>query len=411
MPLNQRVNLFWLLPAIIILAPLIGLITIAVYPEPFGHIREDAPVVLLPLALYTVFAAVFFGAWALVSNLSEAKISPAIDDPNPADGFVLVAATLALAALMLSQFNVLDVLTGEVRKGELRGDGQVIASLKKFAIPALFAYTALLWRTRQVSLRVLLFVGFTTAAVGISTGSKSGMLVAIAPGILAAFYDGMRVKHLIVALGAGTASLLAFAALFDSRWSLSSSLWYVWYRTFPQTAEIPYRMTIRSMDPSFSFEYLQSLFFVVTNTVLRQVVPDPENLYQYTFNRAISGELYPERIDLIRTMEWNHTPHVYIEGLMALGFYGFWVYAIIAALAGALLMKAIFRRIGAGDFALASVLCTYFVVVYSAWVNSAGITGLVHPFPILTLLATWGLLRGLKVVGRLFRAGAAPRTS
>ena len=120
MPLNQRVNLFWLLPAIIILAPLIGLITIAVYPEPFGHIREDAPVVLLPLALYTVFAAVFFGAWALVSNLSEAKISPAIDDPNPADGFVLVAATLALAALMLSQFNVLDVLTGEVRKGELQ---------------------------------------------------------------------------------------------------------------------------------------------------------------------------------------------------------------------------------------------------------------------------------------------------
>ena len=146
------------------------------------------------------------------------------------------------------------------------------------------------------------------------------------------------------------------------------------------------------MQGTLDINYPETLIGVVTNTILRLVTGDPDGIYRFNLSTAVSAALYPERIPLINSGEWNQTPSVYVEGLVALGP----LYALLAcatAAFGAGLFTLIRNAIREGRHFFASVAMTYFVFVYLAWLNSAGITGLVHPFPLLALALTWALLR------------------
>lgn len=399
---RRRVDLLTFLPIFVVVLPCFGLLLLPVLPSLSPYPLGTTPS-FIPFVLCGIFAVLFiwtmrmtlvcFGRNHLVADASaDAEISPTL----------LIMAALVMFIVSLSQVNVGAMFSGDIYKGDLRVNGQLLAVLTKFVLPTMFAYACLAWRYEPSRVRAvsLLVVGATTFVSVFLLGTKAGSLIAILPGVLVLFWRGVSLRALIgMALG-GLVVILVASSLFDtSGQGLVGSLGYVLKRTFLLTAEVPYRITMAALTGDSGVNYPHTLMSILTNAVLRQIIDAPTDLYTYSFSGAVSGLLYPELIPKINSGEWNHTPPVYSEGIVALGpFFG--LMAVFAGGVGGLLTHAIRLLVVRRKLILTSLMLTYFVFIYIAWLNSAGIAGLAHPFPILALTATGGALLVLTKVGR-----------
>lgn len=404
-----RVDLLTTLPLFVIILPCIGLLLLPFFPALSPYPLGAAPS-FIPFILYTIFAVLF--AWAMLVTLAQlARIRP-VTAASPADvevsPHILVVATLIIFVVTLSQVDVIALFAGDIYKGDLRVDGQLLAILTKFVTPTFFGYACFAWRNERSPARMVsvFVVGIVTFVSAFLLGTKAGALIAILPGVLVLFWHGVSVRTFLHMTVASLAVILAASSLFDtSGQGIVGSLVYVLNRTFMLTAEIPYRITVAALAGDSGIDYPRTLMSVLTNTVLRQVIESPVDLYTYSFSGAVSALFYPEMIPQINSGEWNHTPPVYSEGIVAFGPL-FGLMALIAGSAGGALIYAIRRLAASQRLILTSLMLTYFVFVYIAWLNSAGVAGLIHPFPAFALAATGGGLVALRLLGsRLHRVG------
>lgn len=399
-----RVDLLTTLPMFVIVLPCVGLLLLPVFPalSPYPLGRTPS---FIPFVLCSIFAVLFI--WAMLMTLAylarlrvvTAAAAVARSEVSPR---ALMVAIFAIFLLMLTQVDVIALFAGDIYKGDLRVDGQLLAILTKFVMPTLFAYTCLAWRDEQSRARTIsvVVVGGATFLSAFLLGTKAGSLIAILPGVLVLFWRGMSMRTFLGAVAVAVAVILIASSLFDtSGQGIVGSLGYVLKRTFLLTAEIPYRITMAALTGDPGIDYPRTLMSVLTNTVLRQIIDTPLDLYTYSFSGAVSGLFYPEMIPQISSGEWNHTPPVFSEGIVALGPL-FGVMAVVAGSLGGALIYGI-RRLAAGHkLVLTSLALSYFVFIYIAWLNSAGIGGLIHPFPILALAATGLAITSLRELSR-----------
>jgi len=303
--------------------------------------------------------------------------------------------------MVLDRIDIVGVLTGHIDKEDIRASsGTLIAVVIKYLAPSFFAYICLVYRfsSGRISWKAVAISGAVVFFAGLSLGAKTGAIFTILPGILALFLNGMRMRTLAFLGMAGVVTIVGAGMTFDRfhRGDLGATLQYVADRAFILEAEPPYKIIRRAADGTLGVDYLPTLAVVATNAVLRRTVQEG-TLYRYSFPGVVSAEMYPRRIPNINSGRWNHTPDVMVEGVVAFGFYNFWLMAFIMVGIGWMLNNAIRSAVQAGNMAFASVVLTYFVFAYLAWINSAGVASLIHPLVLGSLFIAWAMLRSIPV--------------
>jgi hypothetical protein len=178
------------------------------------------------------------------------------------------------------------------------------------------------------------------------------------------------------------------------------SISYVFSRAFLLTAEIPYRIAQAALGGDVGVDYTKTLMSIFTKTALRYFIETPHELYEYSFSGAVSALFYPQLIPEINSGEWNHTPPVFAEGIVAFGPW-FGAMAIFAGVVGGCIIFYLRSLVARNSAILASLAITYFVFVYVSWLNSAGVAGLLHPFPLMALAIAGCLLVAMEYLGSL----------
>lgn len=403
-----KINLMSVLPLAMLSLPEIGLVLIDLDPSRYQFILEDRPYTSLPLILHSLFILAFLAALCLMSlarwGTPKIPLSPVKAEPWMMSRRTVYLVSLLLAVLVLNQVDVIALLQGHLEKGEIRTAGAGQAVIIKYFAPSFFAYVCLLYRyvPGKVSRKAVFTAGAVTFFAGLTLGAKAGAVFTIMPGVLALFLSGIRVRTVVFLGLGGCIAIVGAGMTFDkfNRGDFVGTLHYVADRAFILEAEPPYKIVRRAANESLGIDYFPTLAAVATNTVLRLMVPN-DTMYRYSFSGAVSAEMYPGKIDEINRGEWNHTPDVMVEGIVAFGFYNFWLMAIIAAVVGRVLIRMVRTSVQEGRIAFASVLLTYFVFMYLAWINSAGIASLVHPLALMTLFFVWLLLRAIPVSTRI----------
>jgi hypothetical protein len=219
----------------------------------------------------------------------------------------------------------------------------------------------------------------------LTLGRKTSAIISALPGIAALYFDGMRWRTAII-LGI-TAVLFAITAglQFDKHLrhaGIREAASYVARRAFVLTAQVPYQTTQQSLAGR-DFDYISTPGSAATDSIILKHV-NPNDLYRYNFARAMTERLYPDQKSRVNSGRWNVTPNVFTEGFLALGFAFYWYFSVLTAILIWSFNISIKITIRNGALPAAAVLMGYYVFVFNAWVNSGGLTNLIHPLSILS---------------------------
>ena len=402
----RHIDLLTMIPSLVVVLPCVGLLLLPIFPGMSPYSLGRAPS-YLPFILCSIFAAIFvFSLLCTQYFLGRLKTVAPPAKGMPAPSLLLMLLALMLFVAMLTQVDAIALFRGDIYKGDLRVGGQVIAILSKFMLPSLFAYTCLTWRNDRTRRRLvsIFLVGAATFGAAFLLGTKAGALLAILPGVLVLAWGGMPKRVLLMVTVVCLVVVTVSSALFDtSGQGLAGSVNYVLNRAFLLTAEIPYRITQAALVGNVGIDYTKTLMSIFTKTALRHFIETPYELYQYSFSGAVSALFYPQMIPEINSGEWNHTPPIFTEGIVAFGPW-FGLAAIFAGTVGGCLIYCVQFFVIRNFNILASLMITYFVFVYVSWLNSAGVAGLLHPFPLMALAMAGCLLVAMEYLGFLLVA-------
>jgi hypothetical protein len=317
---------------------------------------------------------------------------------------LLLLSTVFLLT-MLFGFGGFDVWLGKVEKGVFRATlgpfGALPYLMTKFAVPALFAYSTLLLMQAQPSSRNRRLWGVNAILVficGSTWGFKTTGLFMLLPGLMVMNWK-LPLYRLLVFLGAFFAALMLFFYWFDAQVMedvevvafLGTRLtilqgdvaWYVWglYR-----------------DGEALPNYWPTLLAAVGDTVLSGLGVSKTNLtewmgYHYDWMLTfLSGSS-------LETIASGHsvTGTPFAEGVIAGGWFGVALFAVIGGLLVGRTYRYLDRAIRAHRNTTAALLSTYFCFHIFSWLNGGAITQLFHVSIVVYLWATYALLRVMSV--------------
>jgi len=343
-----------------------------------------------PLIMYTAFLASFLVtlltltilATPLSANLRGSGVR---SRHRGRTGLSLVLFALVFFFIFIHNVNPIDVLRGTIGKSDIRQTSAVTAVSAKYILPCMFAYACLTYNANRISVFSLAIVGLLTFVGGLSLGGKASAILAIIPGISVFFCAGMKWSVAIIFLFSAILFTIAAGLQFDKHLrdgGVGNAASYIGRRAFVLTAQVPYQITQHSLAGR-DFDYMKTLGSAATDTVLLQYI-HPEDLYRYNFAKAVTATLYPNQKLRVASGRWNVTPTAFTEGFLALGLAFYWLFAVVAAILVWTLATFIRITIQKGALPSAAVLTGYFFFILNAWINSGGLTNLIHPLPILS---------------------------
>jgi hypothetical protein len=306
--------------------------------------------------------------------------------------------------VMLFMFGGIHVWLGTIEKGQFRTGlgplGALPFLMTKFAVPALFAYSTMLWiRTMRSRRTTAMWLGnaLVVFLAGSTWGFKTTGLFMLLPGLLILNWQ-LPVYRLLLFAGIFVGSLLFFFFLFDAHLMedvevltfLGSRLtilqgdvaWYVW--GIKQSGEhIP--------------NYWPTLLAAVGDTVLAIFISrgDANTWLAYHYDWMLTHLSGSSLEAIMNGHSVTGTP--FAEGVIAGGLWGVALFAVVAGVLVGWLYSAIARAIYSGRSLPAALLSTYFCFHVFSWLNGGGITQLFHVSVLVNIFIALFLIRIMSI--------------
>jgi len=267
-------------------------------------------------------------------------------------------------------------------------------------VPALFAYSTMLWmQTGRARRQTAMWLGnaFIVFLAGSTWGFKTTGLFMLLPGLLILNWR-LPVHRLLLFAGLFVGSLVLFFYLFDAALMddvevfafLGSRLtilqgdvsWYVW--GLHQSGEAL---------PNYWPTLLAAMGDTVLGTFVSKDNPTVWLAYHYDWMLThLSGSPIEA---VVNGHSVTGTP--FAEGVIAGGPWGVAFFAVVAALLVGWFYSAIATAIRTGRSLAAALLSTYFCFHIFSWLNGGGITQLFHISVVANILVAYFLLRIMSV--------------
>lgn len=320
----------------------------------------------------------------------------------------LLLLTLAFLLMMLFAFGGINVWLGTIEKGLFRATlgpfGALAYLMTKFAIPALFAYATLLFAksTRSRQVRALWLANAAMVFIAGSTwGFKTTGVFMLLPGLLILNWT-MSAKRLVTFCAVFIGTLMLFFFWFDAQLMedvnvvpfLATRLtvlqgdvaWYV-YGLYAAGETLP--------------NYWPTVIAAAGDTVLSILGVSKENHVEwmkYHYDWMITHLAGVPLENIANGHSITATP--FAEGIVAGGWWGAMLFAVLAGLLVGRTYYHLDRAIKTGFDATAAILSTYFCFQIFSWLNGGAITQLFHVSVLVYLMATYALLRAMRLKPR-----------
>lgn len=316
-------------------------------------------------------------------------------------------AMILLVFIVLTLFNGIAVLKGQMDKGEFRSQmgyfGFLLAIPIKFLFPALFTrvcfgyyHNVRQYKNARINLLFIFFL-ILCITLGLSNGDKSMTITTILCGLIALLWERTELKHILIFSSSAIILLLVGFFLFDnSNAEMSVALNYLRLRTFSISAEAPWKIWELYRLGNLDFNYpitLANIFGAGGIELLFGVSKYSSEAYMYSFTKQMTAILYPDYKNLIISGEFNTTATAYVEGLVIAGIPGIALMGFLAGWFVSLIKNNIAESIFKEHYAKASIYIVYFVYAFLPWFQSGGITTLIHPVTLAGIFSSYFIIR------------------
>lgn len=306
--------------------------------------------------------------------------------------------------VMLFVFGGIQVWLGSIEKGLFRATlgplGALPYLMTKFAVPALFAYSTMLWMRTSRSRRATamwLSNAFIVFLAGSTWGFKTTGLFMLLPGLLILNWR-LPVHKLLMFAGLFIGSLVLFFYLFDA--ALMDD--------FEVFAFLGSRLTILQGDVSWYVwglkesgeplpNYWPTLLAAVGDSILGIFISknNPTEWLDYHYDWILTHLSGSPLEAVVNGHSVTGTP--FAEGVIAGGMWGVVFFAVVAGLLVGWFYKAIASTISRGRSTRAALLSTYFCFHIFSWLNGGGITQLFHISVLANIFIGYFLIRIMSV--------------
>lgn len=322
--------------------------------------------------------------------------------------YLVLFLQFVLVTLLIFLFDGYEVLTGRVYRGEWRSSfgllGPLVALITKFLIPANFILFSLIYfrvnsMISRLHLNILyILIGIFTVLGGLSLGGKTTAIYVVLGGLFIAFN---RVKisykeillYLLTIVNIYILSTHYFdVSSFDKKkLNWQASVEYGISRVLYIQAE-PIGLIYQQVDDTKLkyMPYYKTLLGFLGNYTLANmysVNKDSFVLLQYNFSKLTTFLSYPKAVDLILSDQYNVTAGIFIEGILAFGRNGFYIFSCLNALIAAYIFYLLSKENKTySDYKRTTMVLVYFLSAFIPWTNSGGITILFHVVTVFSMI-------------------------
>jgi oligosaccharide repeat unit polymerase len=356
------------------------------------------------LLCWTLLASVayFVATLGRAKGRGEVRLSALHDELFRHYAINLFFLDVVLVVVHLFVFGGIDVLTGKVGKGEFRtllgSYGAIAFLLVKFAIPAMFAYAALLYRASRPSgwnATLLWANALVVVLYGVGWGTKSTPAAMIMPALLFLFWRP-TLKQMAIIVVAVFGSFMILGFMFDVEKS-AEMLDFVWTRITVLQGDVPWLAWENTVTGATMPSYGRTLLAVfgdhTLNTFLGLTVADYSRWVDYHYGLMVTEF---SGTDLSR-IEGGHnvTGTYFTEGLIAGGLAGVIAFSLIGGVIVGFVVRKISQARSANRSLAATLWGTYFCFCVFPWLNGGGITQFLHISTLVGMLVAGMLIRFL----------------
>lgn len=368
--------------------------------------EENGATVAFFIYVLTLLAVAFITA-ALAKDRRGAAPTPGGDQAERAFKHFSVrfmVLNCVFLFVMLFVFGGIQVWLGTIEKGLFRATlgplGALPYLMTKFAVPALFAYSTMLWmRTARARRATAMWLGnaFIVFLAGSTWGFKTTGLFMLLPGLLILNWR-LPAHRLLLFAGLFIGSLVLFFFLFDA--ALMDDL-----EVF---AFLGSRLTILQGDVSWYVwglkqsgvplpNYWPTLLAAVGDSILGIFISksNPTEWLGYHYDWMLTHLSGSPLEAVVNGHSVTGTP--FAEGVIAGGLWGVIFFAVVAGLLVGWFYKAIASAIWRGRSQRAALLSTYFCFHIFSWLNGGGITQLFHISVLANIFIAYFLMRIMSV--------------
>jgi hypothetical protein len=306
--------------------------------------------------------------------------------------------------VMLFVFGGIQVWLGTIEKGQFRTGlgplGALPFLMTKFAVPALFAYSTMLWmKTRRSRGTTAMWFGnaLIVFLAGSTWGFKTTGLFMLLPGLLILNWR-LPVYRLLLFAGIFVGSLFFFFFLFDAHLMDDIEVFtFLGSRLTILQGDVPWYVWGLKQSGELLPNYWPTLLAAVGDTILAIFISrnDANEWLAYHYDWMLT-HLSGSSLDaVINGHSVTGTP--FAEGVIAGGSWGVALFAVVAGLLVGGFYSAIASAIRGGRSLPAALQSTYFCFHIFSWLNGGGITQLFHISVVANILIAYFLIRIMSV--------------
>jgi hypothetical protein len=368
--------------------------------------------------MYAVYAVVTVTTMFLVirtnSRLGQA-VRPAIVGNENARAFAsrLIFLNTTFLVIMLLGFEGLKVWSGEISKGAFRvGLGPLSGFaylMTKYVVPALFAYSCLLFlECKERKLYLLYLNALLVVLIGSTWGFKTTSIAMLTPAIILVFWK-VNVRQTLSVVGLGILVIVIMYQAFDvtDETNVDASAYdTLLYRTTVLQGDVAWYIWQVYTDGETFPAYLPTLLAAFGDNILSGFGFNRNDHYQWMLVHFDWMLNYTAGVPLYSIAAGhNLTGTAFSEGVIAGGFGGVLLFGIIAGVVTGLVYLIIRKSLLSNNKLIASLGSTYFSFSVMPWLNGGGITQLFHVGTIISIAVCWILIlamtkEGIGVLGR-----------
>ena len=333
---------------------------------------------------------------------------------------IALLLNIAITFIILFGFGSINVLLGDVGKGEFRINlgalGFVAMGISRWTCPALLAFSTYVYtksKRKTVQNRSLLFLHFIVCSfMAASWGFKSFAITILIPALVILYWN-VKIRELTFMGIFAACSILFFALIFDGG-NINFTEFFEKEELFKNLGEedaltaILYRATVLQGDISWIMwerytsgvefpTYWWNLLAAFGNNISGLFLSSEEIIY-YSYTNQLTA-IATQRSVFSLDGSYNVTGTVFSEGIMIGGIKGLVGLSIFAGLLVGFNYKLILHSILNNRIVIASVGSVYYFNIFT-WLNGGNMVTLFHFSYIVFIVLTIIVLEGILLLSR-----------